>query len=540
MNSARRVLPKALSLILLAVTFGVSVATAQFYEPSVSSLGLTSSSLARSPRLLGMGKLQLVVDDRDASINLWDFAQNPMGIATDDTVSTLDLRPGTDAAHGAHLLLGPNHTYREDLAARTMHTQIEAFHRDAGGTTFGGVFQANSVRFDRPFSDNIEVRRGISAPSIAPVLSGRFPYMGGGKLRYAVRGRFQSERRLDEYRRILTNGAGQFIGLDGLTLNPPDYFSPDEYKVSSTAFGAFVSYDVHKDHVLAFGLDAVNQKWKGTNAGFKSASQIDEKRPYKVGQATLVGHFGKSLEYGVDGHGWLSTSQQDWRFTLSAGVGADPLTGRGKLLEREEKGSRLDSRVKWRSGAATIGGQLWTSASKVTMTPPGASDLTSLNRFLNVVSAAVGGDTLSLPDSVVAGETRTYAWGYGAGVGYKFARATVGSEFHWGRDLSTSLGNGLGPKQVGWDVRAGLEYLWTNAVAVRTGYLYRSYDEDDLTRSNEYGGHTGTIGLGVKPVGTTWSVESGYAIEWLVPDFGDPSHSQRSRQNLSLQVHWGF
>lgn len=540
MSSSRRVLPKALSLTLLAVTCLVSAACAQFYEPSMGALGLTSGSLARSPRLLGMGKLQLVVDDRDAGLSLWDFAQNPMGIATDDSVSTLDFRPGTDAAHGAHRLLDPNQTYREDLAARSMHTQVEAFHRDGNGTTFGGVFDANSVRFDRPFSDIVEVRRGVSAPSFAPVLSGRFPYMGGGKLRYAVRGRFQSERRLDEYRRILTNGGGQFIGLDGLTLNPPDYFNPDEYKVSSTTFGAFVSYDVHKNHVLAFGLDAVNQKWKGTNTGFKYASQIDEKRPYKVGQATLVGRFGNSLEYGVDGHGWLSTSQQDWRFTLSAGVGADPLSGRGKLLEREEKGSRLDSRVKWHLGAATLGGQLWTSATKITATPPGASDLTSLNRFLNVVSTVVGADTLFLPDSVVAGETRTYAWGYGGGVGYKFARATLGSEFHWGRDLTTSVLNGEGPKQVGWDVRAGLEYQWTRVVAVRTGYLYRSFDEDDFTRANEYTGHTATIGLGLKPVGTTWTVETGYAIEWLDPDFGDPSAAQRSRQNLSLQVHWGF
>ena len=40
--------------------------------------------------------------------------------------------------------------------------------------------------------------------------------------------------------------------------------------------------------------------------------------------------------------------------------------------------------------------------------------------------------------------------------------------------------------------------------------------------------------------GTTWSVETGYAFEWLDADFGDPSASQRSRQNLSLQIHWGF
>ena len=540
MRSSRRVLAKALSFTMLAVTLVVTAAAAQFYEPTVSALGLTSGTLARSPRLLGMGKLVLVVDDRDAKLNLWDFAHNPMGIATDDSVSTVDFRPGTDSAHGAHQALDPNRTYREDLGARSTRTQFEAIHRSEDGTAFGLIMAANSVRYDRPYSDETEVRRGVNAPSVEPVITGRLPYFGGGKLRYAIRGRFESERRLDEYRRIITNAGGEFIGLDGLIIAPPDYFNPDEYKVSSTAFGAFLAYDLHKNHVLAFGIDQVNQKWKGTNSGFKYASQIDEKRPYKVGQASLVGHFGSSLEYGVDGRGWLSDSQQDWRFTLSAGVGADPLTGRGKLLEREEKGSRLDTRLKWHTGAATLGGQLWTAASKTTVTPPGSADFTSLNRFLNQVSAAIGGDTLSLPDSIIASENRTYAWGYGVGVGYKLQRATVGSEFHWGRDLATGSLNGEGPKSIGWDVRAGLEYLCTNTVTGRVGYLYRSFDEDDLLRNNEYTGHTASIGLGLTPVGTTWSVETGYAFEWLNADFGDPSASQRSRQNLSLQFHWGF
>lgn len=540
MSSSRRVLAKALSLTLLAVAGLASAASAQFYEPAIRSLGLTSDALARSPRLLGMGKLQLVVDDRDASLNLWDFARNPMGLAGDDSVSTVDVRPGTDAIHGAHSQLDALRTYREDLAGRSVRSQFEAVHRSKDGTAFGVIFDANSVRFDRPFADETELRRAVTAPSLQPIITGRFPYVGGGKVRYAVRGTFESERLVDQYRRIVGNAAGEFIGLDGLQVNPPDFFNPDEYKVSGSGFGGFLSYDVSKDHVLAVGIDALNQTWKGSNNGFKYASQIDEKRPYKVGQASLVGHFGRSLEYGVDGRGWLSSSQQDWRFTLSAGVGADPLTGRGKLLEREEKGSSLDSRIKWHSGATTLGGQLWTRATKTTYTPPGANDFTSLNRFLNQLAGVVGGDTLSLPDSVIAGEDRTFAFGYGFGVGYQLQRAVLGTEFHWGRDLATNLLNGEGPKQVGWDVRAGLEYRCTNVVTGRLGYLFRSFDQDELTRSNEYTGHTASLGLGLRPVGTTWSVETGYAFEWLASDFGDPGATQRSRQNLSMQVHWGF
>ena len=28
--------------------------------------------------------------------------------------------------------------------------------------------------------------------------------------------------------------------------------------------------------------------------------------------------------------------------------------------------------------------------------------------------------------------------------------------------------------------------------------------------------------------------------EWIQADFGDPTAIQRSRQNLALQIHWGF
>src|SRR5258706_4590221 len=97
MNPTRWVLPRALSLSLLAMTLGAASASAQFFDPALHSLDLSTGPVARSPRLLGMGGLSLAVPDRDASINLWDFAGIPVGLAADDTTSTLDVRPATDA-----------------------------------------------------------------------------------------------------------------------------------------------------------------------------------------------------------------------------------------------------------------------------------------------------------------------------------------------------------------------------------------------------------------------------------------------------------
>ena len=59
---------------------GWPVATdAQVYDAARQSLDFSPDPTARSPRLLGMGRLTLASDVHNG-IDLWDFAGNPIGI----------------------------------------------------------------------------------------------------------------------------------------------------------------------------------------------------------------------------------------------------------------------------------------------------------------------------------------------------------------------------------------------------------------------------------------------------------------------------
>ncbi len=99
---------------------------------------------------------------------------------------------------------------------------------------------------------------------------------------------------------------------------------------------------------------------------------------------------------------------------------------------------------------------------------------------------------------------------------------------------------GNGPKRIDWDFRGGLEYKCNPVVTGRLGYVYRSLDQDDLTRSNEWVGHTGTLGFGLHPSGTSWVIEAGYALQLNHADYGDPALPHGNRQSLSTQVRWDF
>jgi len=536
MRSLRRVLTN-ITLSLLAATLSSSTASAQFFEPVVRALDL-ATDVPRSPRLLGMGRLSLVIPDRDHSITLWDFAGNPTGVFADDSVSSLDMRPGTGSVSGEHDLAGSR--VRQDLAGRVTNFQMETFHRDNQGSAFGAVVVANSARRDVPTADDTELRRTVGLPEIMPIFNGPLPYFGHGKIRYAVRMRFGGEHLLDEFKTITSNVAGEFISLDGQAVRSPNSFSPDDYHASKTGLGAALSYPIGKGTILALGLDGLQEKIKGVNNGQRYQAEQNEKRPFAIGQATLIGHLGSAFEYGVDGHAWTSHSEQDWFYTISAGVGAVPLSGRGKLQERTEKGSTLNSRVRWTAGSIELGGQLWTGASKTSFTPPDPGDPTSLNTFLSTIYYRQGIDTLSLPDSVVANESRDYSWGYGAGASWKFARGILGAEWHWSRDLFQQTLSGLGPRRIAWDVRSGMEYRCNPVVTGRIGYGFRWIDEDDLTAQNEFKGQSANLGLGLRAPGASWDFQAGYELEFQQSDFGDPTQKRSNRQQLAGQIHWGF
>lgn len=538
MSPSRRVLSYALALALAAGITGVRAASAQFYDPALQSLNFFSE-VSRSPRLMGMGGLYLSVPDRDNRISLWDFAGSPLGAFGEDSTGTLEIRPATGSASAAHdLPQGAGE--RQDFAGRANGVQFETFYRDHKRSAFGVVGRFGSVRNDTPYNDGLEQRRSVGLPEVMPIMNGAMPYIGHDKLRYALRLRFSGEHVVDQYRRISENANGQYLTLDGEIVPTPVFFDPDEYRVNTSGLGGGLSYPLGKSAIFAVGLDAVQHRIKGSNVASRYSAETRENRPYVIGQSTLVGHFGKSLEYGVDGKAWTSNSEESWYFTISAGVGAEPLSGRGKRLEREEEGTALKSRVRWTTGGFELGGAFWTQADKVNITPPDLNDPTSFNRFLSTVYYRQNADTLALPDSVVANEIRNYGWGYGVGASYKLKKGTLGAEWHWSRNLQEQSYAGSGPKNILWDVRTGFEYPCTPMVTGRVGYAYRWWDQNDLLKLDEFKGNSTTLGLGLHPANTTWTFEGAWVFAWQQTDFSDPTARHGTRQTLAAQLTWLF
>jgi len=539
MSPTRWVVPRASSLALLAVMFGAATASAQYYDSALHSLDFNAGPLARSPRLLGMGGLTEVVPDPNTSINLWDFARIPVGLRSDDSTSTVDVRPGTDAASSVGKL--PDGLERQSLAARSTVLQSEAVYRNRdSGTLFGVVGDLSGLRWDQPYAADAEVRQTLKHPQVMAVLGGLVPRILDRHLEWGAHLRFRDENITNEYRSIVSNGAGQYIDLGGSELPPPGEFAPTKTTVNTVAYGVSSSYILGRATRVALGIEHENNDILATNEQDRSASEIRESRPYWIGQAALVGKLGRSLEYGVNGIGRTSDSEQDWRFTASAGTGGIPLSGRGNLLTRTEKSSELDARVRWTSGKVILAGTLNTAAQNLDIDPPNSNDATSFNRFINEAFNRQGADTLSLPDSVVHYRSRSRAWGWGGGGSYRFGVSTLGAEFHWLRDDGSTNLLGPGPRRIAWDVRVGYEHPLGDQMTGRVGYDYRWVDQDDFTANNEYKGSTGTLGLGYAPPTSTWSLEAGYQLEFRNPDFSDPAQVHQSRQRLAAQVHWVF
>jgi hypothetical protein len=530
-------LPKALVLTVLAGLLAAGSAFAQYYDPALKSLAI-GSDVPRSPRLLGMGGLSLSVPDRYQHLSLWDFARSPVGAYDEDTTSTMELRPGSGSASGAHD--NATHAEREDLAGRASGMDYELFHRDSEGSAWGAVGTVRSIRTDHVFNATTETRETVSDPEVVPILTGPFPYWGKGKLHYAARMTFAREEMQDEYRGLVSNAAGDFLSLDGRTLDAPGLFDPLKATVRRTGLGLAASYPAGKHATVALGYDVLSDRIAGSNDGSRSVSQVNEKRPYGIAQATLVGTLGKSIEYGFDERHWSSSSQQNWFFSISAGVGAVPLLGRGKLLERKETGNAFNSRVNWTSGNVRVSGQYWTLQSRADFTPPGAGDKTSFNLFLSQIYYRTGADTLSLPDSVISNRDQSNAFGYAGGVSWKLKRGVAGLEYHWGRDIQSSTIAGSGPKAISSDVRAGLEYKCSAIVAGRVGAGLQWQDPDDYVRDDEWKGESASLGLGLTPPAASYSLDLGWTMTWLQTDFPDPLRHRGSHQQLQALLHWTF
>jgi hypothetical protein len=535
--SPRRVLASVLMSMLLA---GVTTprATAQTLAATRAAFDLGPDPTLRNPRLLGMGHLTLP-NDVNNGINVWDFALQPVGVLDADSVSTLELRPATAAASGAHDLITGVPGQRQDFGLRDMRVGYEAWRR-TDILAYGFIGDISTLKFDQPTSEEFEKRSHFDVPSATVAMNGKIPRISD-RWRYALELGYAREQQHDEFRLFLENPTGEYIDNQGTIVPPPDLFTPNDIKSSTLSAGAGLSYAFGSSVTLAARGDFGSSSITSVNEAERHSSQVNEVRPFTSGEITLVGRAGQSFEYGVDAESWHSISEQSWVFTLSTGVAQAPFGGRGKLLEREENGDLLKTRARWHSGALELGAAFNTGKRTLTITPPDPTDPTSFNRFRNTATFVTGADTLAYPDSVSANETEDRARELVVGGTWTLRpRWLVGAEFHDNHHEQEGQLEGKGPTRETWDVRAGMEYPCTSVFVGRVGYIYRKDDLDQDTEQNEFTSNLLTAGLGLHPASTSWTIEAGYEFEWRTPDFGDPTEGRLTRHQAGVQLRWSF
>ncbi len=531
------------ALLAIAVVTSLPATPARsqsvFDDPSPFLEGPVDA-IARSPRLLGMGRLSFVLEDAHNRINMWDLGRNPIGVLDADSGSTAELAPTTGATSTSTERLGVIPSFeRQTGASREVRTFYEAWRRTEG-STYGAVGDWSSFRSDQPFTEDVERRTGLSRPNVMPIIAGRIPLIGSDRVVGAIRMLLASGKHNESYRLFVRNASGEFIDHNGPEVGPPDFFVPDETEVRSTGIGTHLGLRLSRALNVAVGVDLVNHQLNGQNVGFRNSAEVREERPYNVGQATITGKLGGGFEYGVDAQGWRSKSDQTWVFSTSAGTASDPLNGRGKLLDREEEGSALKGRMRWFSNAFEAGVGVSTSYRQVKIAPPDVNDVSSFNHFLNLLVAEVSTDTLVVPDSIVHNIVEDRSYEAGGGLAWKMARGALGVEGRVFQALRGQDLTGAGPKHIGWDLRAGLERQLLTPLALRAGYVYRWEDLDDFTVQNEYKTHSATVGFGFHPIRSIWTVDAGYAYEWTLADYDDPADPRTSRQRLATRLRWVF
>lgn len=557
MSPRRRVLSSALIPVLAIFLAFAAPASAQYYDAVRGSLGFTMDGIERSPNLMGMGRLTLVGDDVHSRFTLWDFGANPVGVLDADSSSTAELFPSTASLSGVHDL--PQGEIRQDLAGREARLGYEIWRRMAK-TAYGVAGNLGYLRTDNPYTESMERRSSLRQPTAMPVIAGHVPYVHSQRWLYSARLFWSGESSVDQYRDVVGTAMGEFIDQDGTQLDPPEFFSSTEVDVRTTGGGFGVGYDRGASLKAAFTMDFIQNMIKGSNPEPRHTGMRDEKRPYRNTQLTMVGRLGRSLQWGVDGRDWRSQSEEHWFFSVSGGVGGDALVGRGKLLERDENGNALRTRLRWTRGPLEVGAGLSTAYRKVTITPPGLGDPTSFNNFRNAISHRTPNvDSLALPDSVIYTRTEDRSWDAAGAVLLRLPRhrGTWGVEFHRLRGLLTqdystlatldgagktvyTMADQEGPLRTGWDARTGFETRLTEVLTGRAGYMYRWLDRDDHLEQNEFRAHALTLGFGLRPPGATWTVDAGYAVEWQRADYGSPWSPRACRQQLASMVRWVF
>lgn len=545
MVRSRRVLMSAIVMtVCLGVASGPFPAAAQQYETSLRSLDYSPDPLARSPRLLGMGRLTLA-DDLHNRINLWDFAGSPTGIAAAESLTTLEYRPSTRSSTGLHELPGASPPReRQQLAARQMRHSIETWKRAPGEATYGLLAEVATLRWDRPYNGSVEERGNFRVPRLTGVINGRLPWVPSTRFDYALRLGYSLETYDDLYLDYFQLPQGEYVGKPSAVAPSPDLFTPNHAEVSNLGGGIALSMRATRDLKVAIGYDRERVMVRSDNEGLRSTSRTDEQRPFNIGQASVVGRVGP-LEFGADGRAWRSESEEFFFWSVSAGPTQDPLAGLGKRLSRKEEGSSLRTRARWTAGSLELGGAFNTSFRRGITTPwypRNVGDDQGFNDFLDEVGLRGGADTLLVPARVQASLVEVSGLEVVGGGTWRRSggRGSFGAEFHRWRLRTDVSSVGRGPEPTGWDVRAGGEHRCGPTFLARAGWSYGLSDRDRLTADNQYRHVTATAGFGHQPAGSRWSVDLGYAFEWLYPDFADPVKSRETRQQLALQMRWSI
>jgi len=546
MGPSRRVLGGAIVMTMCVVaSLGTHPAAAQDYENSLRSLDYAPDPLTRSPRLLGMGRLTLA-NDLHNHINLWDFAGSPAGLADAESLSTVEYRPGTRSSTGYHDLdSDPTPHERQQLGARQMRQNIEGWRRTSPTTAYGLTGELATLQWDRPFNGVKEERGTFTVPSITAIVNSRLPWLRSTRFDLGVRLSTSRETYDDLYYDYFLSPQGEYLGHPTAEATAPDVFTPNQTSTSTVTGGLALAMHVTSGLKAAIGYDRGSTTIQGNNDALRSTSRIDEKRPIEVGQATLVGRVGRHLEFGADGRAWRSNSQEYFFWSVSAGPAQEPLVGEGKRLDRRIEGTAVRSRARWVSGPFEIGASFGTSFRRNKVTPwyqSSDSEPESFNEFLDVVGFRTGADTLSLPPRVQAAlvEERGYDMAAGGSWGLSGGRGTLGAEAHRWRARIDQPTVASGPEPQGWDVRAGAEYRCLPSLLARAGWSYGISDRDRLTSDDAFRHTTASTGFGYQAIGSRWSVDLGFALDWVDPDFGDPIHTRERHQQLAIQSRWVF
>jgi hypothetical protein len=540
MSPACRACTSAVGVIFLLLQAAPLHAQRAFGPATI--LDFAFDPLERSPRLRGMGGLTYTVEDQHNQIQLWDFARNPVGLLTDSDSSSLDFWSSMHS--GSRYREEAQEVTRQSLSSRDLLWRAEAWRRSPGRLFYGAVASFNQLRRDLPYGETIYNRDELSSPAASGALGGRVKWVESGRMRWALRATAYQQEQNVGYRLFRENASGVYLGGKEDQVDPPNTFDPDEAQVEGFGAGGGLAYEVAEWCDIALGADFMLEEILEGNIGKRHTAEYNMDRPMMVGQAALLGRWGKNVEWGADGRLFSTSADQDFVYSVSGGVSVPPVAGRGPRLEMDQHGSSLRARglVRLPSGFRVGGGgtALYTRRHS---TPSSAAN--SYNTFLNhIYVSEPDADSLALPDSLSNLLESIHAYTLGGGVSWEgLGRLQVGAEYHMLRDKTDRDVAGVfvaGPYHESWEMRAGAEYRCNPRLVGRAGYRFRWEDADSKFPLNELTGQTLSLGAGYQSRESHWSLDAGWSLEWVKLDYQDPSNLRGGNQSLGVNLGWRF